>query len=391
MKLVFYSPILNNHQVHVADALWELTKHQYCFVELSHLQQEHMKGDTHDYADRPYLLRAWNSPQSYQQAMILAQNAECCVFSGIQALPFQIKRLKLRLLSFDMSERWLKRGILNLVSPVIFKMFLTYHFYRWSKFPLYKLCCSAFAVSDHLKLRMYRNKCFQWGYFTQVNQPKIFKSPEQELENQTTFMWCSRFLKWKHPELPILMAAYLKQRGYRFVLDMYGQGECENYAHKLVRQLGLDNVVNFHGSKNNEEIIEAMRQHRIFLLTSDQNEGWGVVANEAMANGCVLVASEAVGSVPYLIKEGISGLTFTSSRPSRSFNNPDRKALESLCNQVEWLLKHPVEMEHIRKQSLLRMYDLFSPRVAAVRLLKLIEGLQNGWLPDFPEGPCSPA
>ena len=34
MKLVFYSIILNNHQANVADELWELTHHSYCFVEL---------------------------------------------------------------------------------------------------------------------------------------------------------------------------------------------------------------------------------------------------------------------------------------------------------------------------------------------------------------------
>lgn len=38
MKLVFYSLILNNHQANVADELWELTRHSYCFVELANLQ-----------------------------------------------------------------------------------------------------------------------------------------------------------------------------------------------------------------------------------------------------------------------------------------------------------------------------------------------------------------
>ena len=48
MKLVFYSLILNNHQANVADELWELTRHSYCFVELANLQAEHRKGDSHD-------------------------------------------------------------------------------------------------------------------------------------------------------------------------------------------------------------------------------------------------------------------------------------------------------------------------------------------------------
>ncbi len=61
MKLVFYSLILNNHQANVADELWNLTGHNYYFVELANLQAEHRKGDSYDYSDRPYLLRAWQS------------------------------------------------------------------------------------------------------------------------------------------------------------------------------------------------------------------------------------------------------------------------------------------------------------------------------------------
>ena len=165
MKIIFYSPILNNHQANVADELWELTGHSYCFVELANLQGEHRKGDTHDYSSRPYLLRAWESEEARERAMELARTADVCVFSGVQALPFQRERLKLGLLSFDMSERWLKRGLVNLFSPAIFKMFLAYYLGGWKHKPLYKLCCSAFAAGDHRKLGMYSGRCFKWGYF----------------------------------------------------------------------------------------------------------------------------------------------------------------------------------------------------------------------------------
>ena len=76
MKLVFYSLILNNHQANVADELWNLTGHNYYFVELANLQAEHRKGDSYDYSDRPYLLRAWQSKKNYSKAMELAQTAE---------------------------------------------------------------------------------------------------------------------------------------------------------------------------------------------------------------------------------------------------------------------------------------------------------------------------
>lgn len=162
------SLIINNHQANVADKLWELTGHQYCFVELANLQAEHKKGDTRNYDECPYLLRAWESEANWQKAMKLARIAECCVFSGVQALPFQKERMKLSLLSFDMSERWLKQGLKNVLSPAISKMFLAYWLGGWKNKPLYKLCCSAFCKGDHEKLGMFHNKCYKWGYFTSV-------------------------------------------------------------------------------------------------------------------------------------------------------------------------------------------------------------------------------
>ena len=391
MKLVFYSLILNNHQANVADELWNLTGHSYCFVELANLQAEHRKGDSHDYSDRPYLLRAWQSEEAYSQAMELAYTAECCVFSGIQALTFQKERMRLGLLSFDMSERWLKRGILNLFSPAILKMFLSYHFGGWSKKPLYKLCCSAFASEDQHKLFTYRGRCYKWGYFTRVEKIDVETFPDVSTSNITPLMWCSRYLMLKHPELPVLMARQLKNKGYRFMLDMYGSGEYEIQTRQLAKELDVEDVICFMGVKPNNELLNDMRRHCIFLFTSDKNEGWGAVANESMTNGCVLVASDGIGSSPYLVKDKQTGLLFTSPQTSSSFGHPDIAALNSLCSKVEFLLDNPCECKKIRQHSIALMQELWNPRIAAERLLTLIDHLQKGKDTPFVEGPCSKA
>ena len=387
MKIVFYSLILNNHQANIADELWELTNHQFCFVELANLQAEHRKGDTRDYTDCPYLLRAWESSQSYAKAMILAREAECCVFSGILALPFQKERLKLGRLSFDMSERWLKRGIINLFSPSIFKMFLSYHLGGWGHKPLYKLCCSAFAAQDQRKLLTFKNKCYKWGYFTKVNND-LSKISSRFTDGQFfSLMWCSRYLKWKHPELPVMMAARLKRLGYKFSLDMYGRGEYESQTKSLVSKLEVEDVVHFMGTKPNDELLQDMQQHHIFLFTSDQNEGWGAVANESMSNGCVLVASDAIGSVPYLVKPNVSGVLFRAPRVSSGFTSPDLSALDSLCDKVGYLFDHPSKLQDISRSGVKQIQDIWSPQVAAHRLLRLVECLQQGIDSGFEDGP----
>lgn len=391
MKLVFYSIVLNHHQAILADTFHSMLGQNYTFVETASVNDN--KGATEDYGSRPYLLRAWESAQAWERAMELARTADVCVFSGVQALPFQRERLKLGLLSFDMSERWLKRGLVNLFSPAIFKMFLAYYLGGWKHKPLYKLCCSAFAAGDHRKLGMYSGRCFKWGYFTRVEKIDVEASRDVSTSNAeaTPLMWCARYLMLKHPELPLLMAARLKADGYRFTLDMYGSGEYEPAARRMAESLGVTDVVRFVGNKPNDELLADMRRHSIFLFTSDRNEGWGAVANESMACGCVLVVADAIGSTPYLIKDGITGLSFRSSRTSCSFDNPDKKAIDSLYEKVKWLLDNPDEMSKIRSHSIKQMQELYNPRTAAERLLSLIDCLQKGSETGFTDGPCSKA
>ena len=394
--IVIFSPILNGHQSGVSDALWKLTHGGFRFVEIEMPSEDNFKGGNTDYSSCPYLIKAWRSKEEWEEAMRLALNARCCIFSSVNALPFQKARMKKGLLSFDMSERWLKRGWQNLFSPAIFRMFLAYRLGGWEKKPLYKLCCSGFAADDHRRLGMYRDKCFKWGYFTQVlsdSEAAGIETPRggSTPDNYTPLMWCSRYLVLKHPELPILMADRLRRRGYRFTLNMHGEGELRPAAEKLARDLGLQDCVRFVGNKPNGELLDDMAAAEVFLFTSDSNEGWGAVANESMSQGCALVASEAIGSTPYLIQQGVTGFSFKAPERSSGFGKPDIDALTSLTQHVAWLLDHPAERQQMRAAAKSLITSRYSPAIAARRLVTLIDALQSGKSTPFTEGPCSPA
>lgn len=393
MKLVFYSLVLNHHQVCVADEFYDILGDDYAFVETAECHDQ--KGATEDYSTRPYLVKAWESAEAWQHAMELAETAEVCVFGGYEALPFEKARMKRGLLSFDMGERMLKRGWLNLASPRILKMIMAYHLGGWRKKPMYKLCCSSFAKGDQYKLRSFEDKCYKWGYFTSVgsydNDTLRYDDDDHsssETINSVRLMWCARLLKLKHPELAVVMAQRLKAKGYNFVVDIYGdEGNAsvteEVYPLESLKQLAenLDvcDVVSFHGSKPNKEIIEAMKLHDVFLFTSNNREGWGAVVNESMSNGCAVVASDAIGSTAYLITDGFNGFAFRS------------EDVENLTEKVEWLLTHPVELAQMKRNAYERMRVMWSPRKAAESLLLLIENLKQGKDTPIAEGPCSKA
>ena len=376
MKIVFFSLILNHHQAPLADSFYHLLGDNYTFVELRDCK--YTKGDNSDYTSRPYLLQAWKSVMEYKKAIKLATDADACVFGGVEAMPFMKERLRRNLLSFDMGERWLKRGIVNLLSPYLMKMFLTYWTEGWYKKRLLKLCNSAFAARDHSRLCMYKGKCYKWGYFTQVDSDFEVEATEHDSSTSEIIplMWCARFLKWKHPELPVQLAARLKAKGYCFVLDMFGNGEELEHTKKLISDLDVGDCVNLCGNCPNEVILKEMRKHRIFLFTSDQNEGWGAVTNEAMANGCVVVGSDAIGSVPYLVEYGVNGMIFHT------------EDIDSLEAEVVKLLKDKQRVDAMSVNARETM-QLWSPKEAANRFIKLCEAINSGCETPFEEGPCS--
>lgn len=392
MKLVIFSTILNNHQANIADELYRLIVHSFKFVELRELSGDNKKGDIRDYTNCPYLIRAWLNKENYTYALHLARESECCVFSGIESLPFQKERMKLGKLSFDMSERWLKRGIINIFSLNIFQQLIAYHLLGWKRKPIYKLCCSAFAAEDHKKLGMYNDRCFKWGYFTAVDSTySLQDSLDSNTKLPLSILWCARFIKIKHPELPIYLAKKLKDNGLKFRLTMIGEGYLKKRLLALADYLKVSDEVVFLKNMPNDEVLNIMKENQVFILSSDKSEGWGAVSNESMASGCALIASKCSGAAQYLIKDGKNGYLFDSPSVFSDINCIDNSSLEDLYGKVKSLILDSELLYKMRQQALYEMRNVWSPKVAASRLLTLVDNLLLGQNTPYSSGPCSKA
>ena len=377
MKIVFFSNFINHHQVPVSDVLYELTNGDYYFVELRPMFEWLKQGGYEDLSSRPYVIQAWKDDLLLNKAKTLCLEADVALFGGPEALDYQVIRAKAGKLSFEVSERWLKRGALNLLSPRLLKNMWYYHTLFKHK-PMYKLCSSAYGAKDQYKLKSYYQRCYKWGYFTKVDYDResLFNA-KRDITDVITIMWCARFLKWKHPELPVQLAARLKAKGYKFTIDMYGSGVEHKRTKELISTLGVGDLVRLCGNLPNEKILDEMAKHEIFLFTSDSHEGWGAVANEAMSNGCVLVGSDAIGSIPYLLNDGENGMIFKSC---------DLKSLE---DKVEYLINNPSELKKMSANGYKTIRDIWSPENAAKSLMVLIDDIISGREISIIEGPCS--
>lgn len=382
---VFFSNRLNNHQVHVADELYGQIGHKFCYVELCRPTVAGNKGSVEDFSKRPYLLPAWKSKENLELAYKYCVEADVCCFSTVYSLRFIEMRLKSNKLSFDVGERWLKKGVANMFSPNLLRFYFYYILNGWGHKKLFKLCCSGFAAEDHAKLHMFKNKCFKWGYFTSVDKDIVIKKHDS---NYLRLMWCARFLELKHPELPLKMALQLKNEGYSFILDFYGDEVpgnksekqfCRKWIEDYISDNKLGDFVKLHGNKPNHEILEEMRKHDVFLFTSNSLEGWGAVVNEAMANGCAVVSSDKIGSTPYLVYNNITGFRFRDGD------------CDSLVSRVRWCLNNPEDVYRLRQNAYKQMLALWNPHNAAVSLLKLADCLLREKEVDIDMGPCSKA
>lgn len=376
MKVTFFINYLNHHQAPVADEMYKLLGDGFHFVATLPRDSRQLKGGE-DYSLRPYCIMATESDDAHRAALELAENADVCLF-GACSQEYAVHRAvhNPKGLAFEMGERWLKRGLLNLFSPVLRSWWLNYRRY-YHKANFYKLCSGAFVAIDDMRLGCYKGRHFKWGYFTDV--PSDYSYATEASNREIRIMWCARFIEWKHPEIAIDCAKRLKNQGYNFRLEMYGDGPIRGNCEEMVKKAELSDKVVLYGNVHNTLIRQAMKTSDIFLFTSDRQEGWGVVANEAMASGCCIVASDRIGAANYLVRNGYNGYTF-----------PDRDAV-SLFKAVKHLIDNPQERILLSKQAWIDMSTIWSPNRAALNLLQLIDDLQAGNDTSIIDGPCSKA
>jgi len=226
----------------------------------------------------------------------------------------------------------------------------------------YLLCASAYMPKDCKLFGCFKNRMYRWGYFPEVKEHNLDELMSHKQQNK--LLWVGRFLDWKHPEYAVMLAKKLKQSGYNFTLDMIGCGELEADIKNMIEQENLTDCVNMLGSMPPENVREHMEKAEIFLFTSDRNEGWGAVLNEAMNSGCAVVANREIGSVPFVIEDAKNGVVYDSS-----FND--------FYSKVVGLLEDKEKTQDIGEKAYETLAEKWNAKVAAERLVKLIENIRT--------------
>lgn len=305
MIVTFVSTYLNHHQLSLCEELRKRCDEFY-YIATGSMPSERGKFGYEDVNTKyDFVVRAFDSSTKVERIKELLSVSDVVIFGSCPNKYIEY-RMRQNKLSFLYSERFFKKGVWRRFIPRTRKN-VTDRVVRFKDKELYALCASAFLPWDLKLLGFSPDKCFCWGYFPQVNEYDI--CPKRN-NSTVKILWAGRMLDWKRTKDAIKVAAKLRNQGLDFTFDIIGCGDMDSSLQAMVKKYKLSDRVTFLGSMAPQQVAEKMEQSDIFLMTSNFREGWGAVVNEAMSTGCAVLASSAVGSVPYLINDGKNGLIY---------------------------------------------------------------------------------
>lgn len=377
MTIVFFSNVLNHHQVALCDEIYRQNKGNFYFVETGSLDMSRRSMGFNQY-DRDYVIRTVEEKDSLEKARQLAILADVAI---IGAESYEFLRIRIKNsngVTFSYSERWLKQGIKNILSPNLLKQIKLYitigHKRRW-----FILAASGFLANDLHRIGIFKNRIFKWGYFPKYPEADRLKS---QANKPVKILWTARFIDWKRPDLMVGVSEKLLSYGYDFRVTMIGDGT----MHDSIKAILADNPelserIRLLGNIANEDVLSEMSRSDIYCFTSTRREGWGAVLGEAMATGCCPVASSDAGATPFLVDDGRNGLVFRTDD------------INDLYNKVAYLIDNPDARIKMGEAAKATMLNDWCASTAAREFLSLSKKALAGTLEKHSDSnlPASPA
>jgi glycosyltransferase involved in cell wall biosynthesis len=167
----------------------------------------------------------------------------------------------------------------------------------------------------------------KYSYICYSGIPDEYIASISNIKNKISGKICyvGALIKRKYPEKIIIgLLPFLKQN--KFTLSYIGEGALENYIRKYSRKNHIEDKVTFLGQIERNEVQHEIESSDFFVMIS-RHETFGMVYLEAMAHGCITIASKNEG-FDGIIKDGKNGFLC---------NAGDSKELFKLFKRIESL------------------------------------------------------
>lgn len=378
MKVLHVTNIVSHHQLPLARRIAEIVgPESFRFVAMQPPSGERLRiGWTPD-DDAPWILRAGESPADRDVAQRWWDKADV-VLCGERILARFRDRLDNGKLVFYMSERWWKPplGMARLLQPRFLRMALAFRSLALSP-SFHFMAVGGFAARDMSRWIPFPNRMWKWGYFPPEPAEDAMRDRDR---SGFEVLWAGRMLQWKRVDTLLRGFSIVAHEAPSAHLTLVGSGSREKSLRYLAARLGLGERVTFYPSVPTQEVRRFMRRAHVYVLSSTGQEGWGAVLNEAMSEGCAVVASQQTGAARTMLVDGENSWLFRSG---------DWRGLgDILCS----IRVNPERRRAVAEAGLRTVAELWSPRTAASRFIAVCQALLVGsGLPAYYSGPMSKA
>jgi glycosyltransferase involved in cell wall biosynthesis len=169
-------------------------------------------------------------------------------------------------------------------------------------------------------------------------------------ENLAHLVFVSRLIPTKGLLETIRAVADLRERGFRVMLDVLGDGETLPTAKDLVKTLQINEFVNFHGHLSEDEVQEFYRESDLLVFPTFHIEGFPMVIFNALQFGLPVVTTRIRAAADYL-KEGENCLFCEAKNP------------ESVARKIAEILQDKDLREKMSKNNRALAQEFTAPQI----------------------------
>lgn len=136
------------------------------------------------------------------------------------------------------------------------------------------------------------------------NAPPDFSRRQKDESETFDILFVSRFIRAKGLIETIRACAFVRERGFKFVLRCVGDGEMRADAEREVEHLNLRTQVKFTGYIPETEVTKYFFDSDVFVFPTSHAEGFPNVLFKAVAAGLPVVTTKIRASADYLKEPG---------------------------------------------------------------------------------------
>lgn len=319
MTIGFLTNIISPHQIPLARELVKIVgeeNYRYIYTEEFHSERAKMGWSEEIEGIRTEKINEVNRKWLEEADLVYLEERDLGLIEA---------RLKAARKTFYVSERWFKPihrlpGWMRMMVLRYYKM--CKQFVKLFESPYFRyLPQGLWAKRDMIAIckwftgKTCEEKMVDWGYYVAPSEQQGKKLEVRgKSEGKLRVLWVGRMLDWKRVDTIIRAVARvikLKSKGkveqWRGInLTLVGDGPERERLMKLAEKVNSTSaspIITFLPSQPIAKIREIMREHNVYVLASNGEEGWGAALNEALEEGMRALGTYEAGSSSFMLPE----------------------------------------------------------------------------------------